>query len=543
MTMESKNLGHLGLIAGMCDDLDLVSLLDTLIPCTSAERKISTGLCVKALLMNCLGFTSRRLYLTPEFFSDKPIAHLLGEGITADCLNDDRLGRCLDDLYSFGLTKLFSIICQRAYQVLDLSSQPQFYHLDSTSFHLDGTYNQDSYQADDTCIHITKGYSRDHRPDLNQVCLNLIVENSAGLPLFMEALSGNSSDKKTFVESIKTFTAQLTSVPTPRCWVADSALYSAENIQNLSQMGCWLTRVPETIKEVKDLITNVLKDKMEHFFEESLSDYRYQNFSSIYGGIAQDWLLVFSKKAYEREIKTLAKSFHKSSLQESEQFIKLCQQTFSCQQDAQNRLTTFEKKSKYITLSGLKIVAIEGYLGKGKPKKDASKVVKGYQIQGQCGCLVANYEAQKKKLGFFVLASPEKDLTPSQKLLGYKGQANAEKGFRFLKDPSFQAATIFVKKHERVEAVLMLMCLSLLIYTALEIELRKALKKNQETLPNQVKKEIQNPTMKWIFALLIGIHCLYIEDQKQPILLNIKDIHRKIIKYLSPNIRKYYNLE
>ena len=72
----------------------------------------------------------------------------------------------------------------------------------------------------------------------------------------------------------------------------------------------------------------------------------------------------------------------------------------------------------------------------------------------------------KKKLGFFVLASPQNDLTPDQKLVGYKGQGNVEKGFRFLKDPTFQASTIFVKKPERVEAVLMLMCLSLLIYTA-----------------------------------------------------------------------------
>ena len=50
--MERKNLGHLGLIAGMCDELDLVSLLDTLIPSTSAERKVNTGLCVKSLLIS-----------------------------------------------------------------------------------------------------------------------------------------------------------------------------------------------------------------------------------------------------------------------------------------------------------------------------------------------------------------------------------------------------------------------------------------------------------------------------------------------------------
>ncbi len=184
MTMESKDLGHLGLIAGMCDDLKMVSLVDSLCPSNSNERKVSTGNCVKALIMNGLGFSGRRLYLTPKFFSDKPIAHLLGEGISANMLNDDRLGRCLDDLYDFGLTKLFSIVCERAYEVLGLSSCPQFYHLDSTSFHVDGAYNSDTHQNDDACIHITHGYSRDHRPDLNQICFNLIVNNS-GLPLFM----------------------------------------------------------------------------------------------------------------------------------------------------------------------------------------------------------------------------------------------------------------------------------------------------------------------------------------------------------------------
>jgi transposase len=42
-------------------------------------------------------------------------------------------------------------------------------------------------------VHITKGYSRDHRPDLNQVVLELIVEHQAGIPVLMQPLSGNSS--------------------------------------------------------------------------------------------------------------------------------------------------------------------------------------------------------------------------------------------------------------------------------------------------------------------------------------------------------------
>jgi transposase len=41
----------------------------------------------------------------------------------------------------------------------------------------------------------------------------------------------------------------------------------------------------------------------------------------------------------------------------------------------------------------------------------------------------------------------------------YKGQAKVERGFRFLKDPQFMAATFFVKNPERVEALLFIMTL------------------------------------------------------------------------------------
>ena len=46
----------------------------------------------------------------------------------------------------------------------------------------------------DKRVPITPGYSRDHRPDLNQVILNLISENTARMPLLMQIMSGNQMD-------------------------------------------------------------------------------------------------------------------------------------------------------------------------------------------------------------------------------------------------------------------------------------------------------------------------------------------------------------
>jgi transposase len=86
----------------------------------------------------------------------------------------------------------------------------RFGHLDSTGLHTDGQYN-DAAGAEEGVIHSTTGYSRDHRPDLNQVVLPLLVERQAGIPLLMEPLSGNNSDKASFRETVKTPMAQLQS--------------------------------------------------------------------------------------------------------------------------------------------------------------------------------------------------------------------------------------------------------------------------------------------------------------------------------------------
>lgn len=58
-------------------------------------------------------------------------------------------------------------------------------------------------------IQITKGYSRDHRPDLNQAILQLIVENQAGIPLLMKPFSVHSDDKTSFRETIQAHLSQL----------------------------------------------------------------------------------------------------------------------------------------------------------------------------------------------------------------------------------------------------------------------------------------------------------------------------------------------
>ena len=70
---SSKDLDHLGLVAGMCRDLGLARIIDRL-ALPDARTRITLGECVELMVINGLGFTSRPQYLEAQFFSSKPIS-------------------------------------------------------------------------------------------------------------------------------------------------------------------------------------------------------------------------------------------------------------------------------------------------------------------------------------------------------------------------------------------------------------------------------------------------------------------------------------
>ena len=68
---------------------------------------------------------------------------------------------------------------------------------------LQGAYEHEEGDIDAVPIQITHGYSRDHRPDLKQFVISLVMSDN--LPVFIQALSGNTSDKNHFREIVKEY--------------------------------------------------------------------------------------------------------------------------------------------------------------------------------------------------------------------------------------------------------------------------------------------------------------------------------------------------
>lgn len=528
-------IGHLGLVASTIQDMKIMEKIDEQLGV--AKGGVKYGQRVGAMILNGLGFINTALYMTPRFFHDKPVSLLLGDGVTAEQLNDDSLGRCLDKIAQYGTTKWYSEIALDVVKSAGLISN--IAHIDSTTLSLYGAYN-----ATDDLVSPRPllGYSKDHRPDLKQVTLQCVSLGKSALPIWMEALDGNSSDKRSFAETVQrvnSFYKKIVDAP-KMCFVGDSALYG-DKLQELNVD--WLTRVPETYKEAKVLC------ERENIDWQPVQDSRYKIYSHQPERQNERWLLVRSEPAFNRENETFLRK-HNRIFEEIKKLLWHCScQSFSCDKDARKAVEKIIRSKKHCYQISYDIIQQPYFEGKGRPKKEQAPQGFLYQltITGIASDLV---EIKKKRdvLGRFILATNVLDkeiMSDESMLLDYKDQGEIERGFRFIKNDTLGLDEVYLKKPERIGALMAVMTLCLLVYGLTQYQLRDALLKNNEELPNQKGKPTQTPTLMWIFTLFSSLGIVNFSNHNEKnkrVMLNIHPLHQKIIMLLGKTTRKIYLL-
>lgn len=538
--MQVENLDHLGLIAGVIDELGLVELTNGELK-THKLQQISPGQVVKAMILNGLGFVSAPLYLFSEFFAGKPVEHLLGPGIKAEHLNDDRLGRVLDELFTYGTSEFFLKVAMQAVQRFEVMLQR--FHLDSTSFALDGEYEGETPMGgveEARALHICRGYSRDHRPELKQFLVNLICSADGGVPLGFQVGSGNETDSQKFAGLAKSFAEQW---QVEGVFVMDAAFYSESNLKQAGELK-WLTRVPQTLRAAQAL-TQMAEDELTET-PCQLKGYRlWQQFQS-YGGIEQRWILVESQDRRQSD-----PSWHASFLKQEKalqrQLKDLCATIFACKPDAMAALLRFEESFQWHILTQVSVSTVAAKRSPGRPQRSSStrdnRHKLGYQLQATLERMPDFEQHSSQRRSRFILATNVLDAQayPAQRLLQeYKQQQNVERGFRFLKDPLFFTSSVFVKKPQRVEALALVMALTLLVYNLGQRKLRQQLQQSRETLLDQRQQPTAQPTLRWVLQKFQAIHLVTLGAVQQ--VSNLTDERSKIIRLLGLPYSHYYLL-
>ena len=410
--------------------------------------------------------------MVSRFFKDKATEKLIGEGIRAEHLNDDILAKTLDQIHEFGQTKLFAEI---AYEIAtNHACLNRYRRIDTTSFKVEGEYENhpishtgcEQMSENKKVLQIVHGFSKDGRPDLKQLMLSLVMSGESDLPIWMESQNGNSSDKVSFHETIanvREFEKNLDLAPS--IWIADSALYTKERLLKQENDFNWICRVPETLKEAKVLVGKEIKEEEWQEYEEDHS-YHFLQIEEEIEGVKQRWILVRSKYAQQKEEETFRKNIKKELEAFKKELNKLSSQVFDCQNDALNHIQTIIKKQKKFEIN-FKIEEVKRFAKKGRPSKKEVPISIGYCVIAQAIIGEKFYNQALLTKGRFILATNEMDplkLTSGEILKEYKNQQSPERGFRFLKDPYFIAGEVYLKKPERIEALLCVMVLCLLVY-------------------------------------------------------------------------------
>jgi transposase len=157
-------------------------------------------------------------------------------------LNDDGLGRALDKLFQADRATLQTKLTMAAIERFEIDVSQ--IHSDSTSIKFYGAYQEQSRKG----VQLTRGHSKDHRPDLKQLLYNLSVARDGSIPIHFKTHDGHKTDDTLHIENWLTLRGLVGG--SAFLYVADSKLCTTDNMMRIDrEHGRFVTIVPRTRAE------------------------------------------------------------------------------------------------------------------------------------------------------------------------------------------------------------------------------------------------------------------------------------------------------
>lgn len=512
-------IGAMPIVNSYIDKLNLSEILDRFIP-KNANEKLSPGFVLILLLRNILvsGFPLYKIQKWSEDFEPKQLG--CHEQLI-NFINDDRIGRCLDKLFSADRATLLTVIMLKTITAFNIKMSE--FHQDSTTVSFYGKYKKKP-KFDKKPILLIQGFNKDHRPDLKQLVFNLVVSSDASVPIHFNIHDGNVTDDTI---QIKTWEKLRKLVGySDFIYVADCKLCTTDNMNYIaSEGGKFITILPKTRKECADFTkwikTNDAQWKYLYRTKVRGNSKKTNKFKGLFW--EKD-----SKEGY-RIIWIHSSEKQKKDAQRRENILqKVEDQLFTVsnslnryylktKNQINNKVKSILKKYKVNGLINFKIesdvIKVRKQKRRGRPSKNTCYKITGKTIYRLC--FKKNKKAIKKEErtdGIFPLITNIKDMSMKQILKHYKYQPNIEKRHTYFKSV-LEVAPVFLKTPERIEAIMFLYFLSLLIYALVERDVAKEMKRREiKSIPIYPEmKECKNPTTERIFELFNNYyhHTLY----------------------------------
>lgn len=245
--LESRSFGALPVVNHFLGRIGMDELLERYIPPTDRRCRLAPSRALGLLLRNILLGRSP-VYALEQWAAPFDPALLGVASSQIPLLNDDRIGRSLDRLFSADRASLLTEIVVRAVREfgIDLTQ----IHNDSTTITFSGEYAGARGQArrGRPTLQITHGFNKDHRPDLKQLLWILTVSADGAVPVHFRACDGNTTDDQTHIDTWSTIRKIVKRADF--LYVADSKLCTRPAMDYIAREGGrFLTVLPRTRRE------------------------------------------------------------------------------------------------------------------------------------------------------------------------------------------------------------------------------------------------------------------------------------------------------
>ena len=255
--LDSKRLGSLPLVNHFVGRLRFEHILRRHLPRPDSRVQLETIPALGVLLRNLIVAHSP-LYSVGEWARGF-VPSLLGLRATqVPLLNDDRVGRALDQLFEADRRALLTELVVHMVREFDVALEQ--FHNDSTTLSLQGEYRRATgtrVRGKPTVV-VTYGHSKDHRPDLKQLLWILTISHDGAVPVHFKVADGNTEDSTTHVETWEVLRRLVGSANF--LYIADSKLCTRPNLKHIhSSGGRFITVMPRTRQEDRRF-----KDWLQH---------------------------------------------------------------------------------------------------------------------------------------------------------------------------------------------------------------------------------------------------------------------------------------
>ena len=491
--LESTSLGALPLIDHFLARIDLAGTLARHLPVVDARTTLPSATAVGVLIRN-LCVAREPLYGLPGWAAGFEPGLLGLQSGEAALLNDDRVGRALDQLFDADRGSLLCELVLRAVREFQIDCSQL--HNDSTSVVLHGDYAAaDGHErGGKPTVVAARGHSKDHRPDLKQLVVILTVTADGAVPLTHRLAAGNTNDDRTHIDTwdeLRALTGRAGFL-----YVADSKLCTREQMSHIDQGGGrFVTVLPRTRRE-----DGQLRDWMSAsapVFTEAARrpgkrradpDQVWQVAPAPFPSSEGHRIVwVHSSAKHQRDETARHERIQRTLAALAELHERLAGPraritTKVAAQDAAQELLDTSGVEQYVTFTVTETVEERFRQEKrGRPGNDTRyrKLSKTrFHVTAHVDADQVRHDAASD--GCFPLITNDRQLTNAEILIAYRYQPNLEKRHHQLKSVH-DAAPVTLKSPARIEALLACQFIALLCCCLIERELRNAMTRQQIT--------------------------------------------------------------